>query len=215
MAARGGLPGRRGRRGRGRRSAFADGLGQAGVAATGKHFPGFGAAAANTDQAAVATHRSRRCGGWTSARTGPCRPRVRLVMVSTAVYPALDRRPAALSRRVVTGELRGELGFEGVVVTDALDTPALSPVGGHGQVAIRSARAGADLLILAGTYAAGERAAAGLATAFRAGALPRAPAEEAVERLLRLRAELAARSGGSARPPAASRRVRPGSPAPS
>ncbi len=86
--------------------------------------------------------------------------RIPLVMVSTAIYPALDRRPAALSRRVVTGELRGELGFDGVVVTDALDTPALAPVGGHGQVAIRSARAGADLLILAGTYAAGERAAA-------------------------------------------------------
>ena len=172
--------------------AFADGLGEAGVAATAKHFPGFGAAGVNTDDAPVTI--STPLAALRRVDMRPFRAliahRIPLVMVSTAVYPALDRRPAALSRRVVTGELRGELGFEGVVVTDALDTPALAPVGGHGQVAIRSARAGADLLILAGTYAAGERAAAGLATAVRAGALPREPAEAAVGRLLELRSRL-------------------------
>jgi hypothetical protein len=63
-------------------------------------------------------------------------------------------------------------------------------------VAIRSARAGADLLIFAGTYAEGERAATGLATALRAGALAREPAEAAVGRLMALRSGLA-----SVRPP--------------
>jgi beta-N-acetylhexosaminidase len=178
--------------------AFAAGLRDAGVAATAKHFPGFGAAVVNTDDAPVTIATPLA-----TLRAVDMRPframiahRVPLVMVSTAVYPAIDRRPAALSRRVVTGELRNRLGFRGVVVTDALDTPALAPIGGTGQVAIRSARAGADLLIFAGTYAEGERAATGLATAFRAGALAREPAEAAVGRLMALRSGLA-----SVRPP--------------
>jgi beta-N-acetylhexosaminidase len=47
---------------------------------------------------------------------------VKLIMVSWAVYPALDRaRPAGLSSAVVQGELRGRLGYRGVSITDALE----------------------------------------------------------------------------------------------
>ena len=111
-------------------------------------------------------------------------------MLGTATYPALDAsRPAALSRRVTTDLLRGELGFRGVTVTDALDTPALAPAGGTGAVAVRAAGAGSDMLLHTG-YPAGTASAAALARAVRTGALPRAEAEAAVGRILALRASL-------------------------
>jgi beta-N-acetylhexosaminidase len=114
---------------------------------------------------------------------------VRLVMVGTATYPALDRRPAALSRRVVTGELRGRLGFRGVVVSDALDTPALVGAGGPGQVAAAAAAAGVDLLLFS-SYASAARAADGLSEAIRAGRLDRDRAARAAGRVLALRRSL-------------------------
>ena len=113
-----------------------------------------------------------------------------MVMLGTAIYPALDpARPAALSRAVATGELRDALGFTGVTVTDALDTPALEAVGGTGAVAVRAAGAGSDLLLHT-SYAAGETAAVALTGALRSGTLRRAAAEDAVDRILALRAGL-------------------------
>jgi beta-N-acetylhexosaminidase len=172
--------------------AFAAGLRDAGVAATAKHFPGLGTATRSTDEAPA-----RLTVGAAVLRRVDLRPfralvahDVPLVMLGTATYPALDRaRPAALSRRVATGLLRGELGFRGVTVTDALDTPALAPSGGTGAVAVRAAGAGSDMLLHTG-YGAGTASAAALARAVRTGALPRAEAEAAVSRILALRSRL-------------------------
>ena len=110
-----------------------------------------------------------------------------MVMLGTAIYPALDPGvPAALSRPIATDLLRGELGFRGVTVTDALDTPALAPSGGTGPVAVRAAAAGSDLVLHTG-YAHGTAAAAAVARGIRTGALSRADAEAAVARILDLR----------------------------
>jgi beta-N-acetylhexosaminidase len=172
--------------------AFANGLRAAGVAAAAKHFPGFGAAQASTDEGPV------RIGLPAAAlRRVDMRPfraliahGVPIVMMSTAVYPALDpARPAALSRAVATGELRGRMGFGGVVVTDALDTPALAPVGDTGAVAVRAVAAGGDLLIHTG-LGSGETAAGAIARELRAGRLPAGSARRSVARVLLLRARL-------------------------
>jgi len=117
------------------------------------------------------------------------RARVPLVMLATAVYPALDRRPAALSRVVVRGELRNRLGFRGVTVTDALDTPALAPFGGTAAAAAAAAAAGCDV-ILTGGYAQGARAAAAMAAGLRSGRLREGPFRASVARILALRADL-------------------------
>jgi len=172
--------------------AFSDGLRAAGVAATAKHFPGIGAATVSTDAAPVDIRLSAR-----TLRSVDMRPfraliahDIPLVMLGTAVYPALDpRRPAALSRRIATGELRGRLGFSGVTVTDALDTPALEPEGGIGAVAVRAARAGSDLLIHTG-YRNGTAAAAALRRAIAAGPAERDRARERVARVMALRRSL-------------------------
>ena len=162
--------------------AFAAGLRAGGVAGTAKHFPGFGAASANTDNAAVvirsplSTLRSVDEPPFRAAGT-------RLVMLSSAIYPALSSQPALLSRRVVTGELRGHLGFTGVTVTDSLNASALV---NEGSVLQRAVRAGDDLLLFT-SYEASAHAVERLATLLHAGRLDRAAAQRAAARILALR----------------------------
>ena len=172
--------------------AFSEGLAAAGVAATAKHFPGLGAAQETTDAAPVRIALPAR--ELRSVDMAPFAALVRrdvpLVMLGTAVYPALDPgTPAALSRAIATGELRGRLGFRGVSVTDALDTPALAPVGGPGAVAVRAAGAGSDLVMYTG-LANGAAAAGALRGEIASDPAARAAAEESVARVLALRERL-------------------------
>jgi beta-N-acetylhexosaminidase len=116
-----------------------------GVAATAKHFPGLGAATANTDDAPIST----------TADLVPFRAAVRarvpLVMVSHARYPALDpRHIASQSPAIIGGLLRGRLGFRGAVITDSLEARAVIDRSSVATAAVRSLRAGADLVLLTG-----------------------------------------------------------------
>jgi beta-N-acetylhexosaminidase len=135
-------------------AAFVRGLQAGRVAATAKHFPGLGAATANTDDYAVSV-RDIRLQPFRSAIAAGAQ----LVMVSNASYPRLDGsgRPAVFSHTIVTRLLRGTLGFRGVVVTDALDapTPAATP-----HAPARSIEAGVDLLL----YTSGSAADRGYAS---------------------------------------------------
>lgn len=112
-----------------------------GVAATAKHFPGLGAARHNTDKQVVSVHHTQ---------LGPFRSAigagVKLVMVSSAAYPALDPSgtPAVFSHTIATGLLRRTLGFRGVVVSDALDAPAAARMP---NAPVRALAAGVDLLL--------------------------------------------------------------------
>jgi beta-N-acetylhexosaminidase len=170
---------------------FAEGLQSGGVAATGKHFPGLGAAAENTDDAvqriALSKPRLR------AVDEAPYRAFVAaggdLVMLSTAIYPALSPLPAAFSRPIATGELRSRLGFEGVTISDALETVAVRAFGGPAKAGIAAARAGTDLLLYTHLGAA-EDAGRALVGKLRAGALDRDEFEAAAQRVLDLRQKL-------------------------
>jgi beta-N-acetylhexosaminidase len=173
-------------------SAFAAGLHRTGVMATGKHFPGFGAAGANTDLARVTIHTPQKRLRRVDERPYRAlfRRGVRLVMLSTAIYTALDPgTPAAFSRRIARGELRRRLGFDGVSMTDALGTPATAPYGGPAEVGVRAARAGVDVMLYS-SYAAGKAAARTLARAIRRGRVHRSRAEQSVRRILAVRRRL-------------------------
>jgi len=170
---------------------FAKALQAGGVAATGKHFPGFGAARENTDFSVERIDLSKRelravdekpYGAFEAAGG-------KLVMLSTAVYPAFSNDPAAFTRAIATGELRNRLGFEGVTITDALETPAVEAFGGTARVAVAGARAGADLLLFARLGPA-ERAWRALVGKLRSRALARAEFETSVQRVLALRRDL-------------------------
>jgi beta-N-acetylhexosaminidase len=173
-------------------AAFARGLTEGGVAATAKHFPGFGAAVANTDTGAVRIAVPLR-----ELRTvdrPPFRAAIeagaRLVMVASAIYPALSAAPAVLSPRVVQRELREGLQFDGVTISDDLEAPAFDAYGGAGGAAVRATRAGVDLLLFARTYAGAARASAALAGAIRSGSIDRAPLDASLQRVLALRSSL-------------------------
>jgi beta-N-acetylhexosaminidase len=173
-------------------TAFASGLQRTGVLATAKHFPGFGAARANTDNVRVAINTPRKRLRAVDERPYPAlfRKGVRLVMLSTAIYTALDPdKPAAFSRRIARRELRGRLGFRGVSMTDALGTPATAPFGGPARVGVRAARAGVDLMLYS-SYAAAKEGARGIARAIGTGRIDRSRAEASVTRILGVRHSL-------------------------
>jgi beta-N-acetylhexosaminidase len=164
-----------------------------GVAAAAKHFPGLGAAARtqDTDQRPVTLPLSLRALRTVDERpyTSAIASGVRVVMVSWAIYPALDsRRPAGLSTAVVRGELRRRLGFSGVTVTDALEAGALRAFGPVSNRAVLAARAGMDLLLCSGRKVwQGTSAVTALATALRRGRLNRPAFVASVERVDALR----------------------------
>lgn len=166
------------------------------VAATAKHFPGLGAARSrqNTDERPVTIRLPL-----STLRTIDERPfrsaisaRVDFVMPSWAIYPALDaRRPAGLSAKWITGELRNRLGYRGVVVTDAIEAGALARFGGVGNRSVLAAAAGADLMLYSGgRVSEGDQGGAGMSRELGSGRLSRASFEQAVSRILELRRSL-------------------------
>ena len=133
-----------------RTRASIEGLRSEGVAATAKHFPGLGRAQVNTDDG------SALVAGPLTADLVPFRAAVEagapLVMLSHALYPELDaNRIASQSRAIVTGLLRGRLGYEGVVLTDSMEAQAVLDRSGVARAAERSLRAGADLILTTGS----------------------------------------------------------------
>ncbi|MGW4486436.1 glycoside hydrolase family 3 N-terminal domain-containing protein [Amycolatopsis sp. NPDC004368] len=156
-----------------------------GVASTAKHFPGLGAAPAgsNTDVAPVTLDvplpelRAKDEAPYAGTAA-------KLVMLSWAVYPALDAsRPAGLSPAAVQ-ELRQRDGFGGVTITDALEAGALQDFGDTGNRAVLAAKAGVDLILASGRdVSQGDAAADALAKA--EGSLP--GFSESVDRISVLR----------------------------
>jgi beta-N-acetylhexosaminidase len=182
-------------------AAFVTGLQAAGVAATAKHFPGHGATTVDSHlglpviDADEATFRRRDLPPFAAA----VQAGVALVMTSHVVFSALDDAPATLSRRLLGDLLRGELGFDGVVVTDALDMAGVRDVHGIAGAAALALAAGADLLLL-GAEDGEEHCAAVRATIGRSvaeGRLPEARLREAAGRVGALRQRLA---GAAVRP---------------
>jgi beta-N-acetylhexosaminidase len=169
----------------------------AGVAATVKHFPGLGAASAgqDTDNGPVtlnlpaSTLRSVDEPPYAAA----IKAGVKMVMVSWAVYPALDPRlPAGLSPAIVQAELQRRVGFAGVTITDALGAGALRSFGSLQNKTMLAARAGMDALLCTATRPLpGGKCVTGLLDGYLDGALPRTAFDAQLAQLLQLRATLA------------------------
>jgi beta-N-acetylhexosaminidase len=113
---------------------------------------------------------------------------VKVVMVGHLLLPALDDVPATLSPSIVTGLLREELGFDGVVMTDALEMAAVSETYGVEEAAVRALIAGADTLGLGHDLheEAVERVHAAIVDAVRSGRLKKDRLAEAAGRLAAL-----------------------------
>jgi beta-N-acetylhexosaminidase len=173
-------------------AAMVRGLQAAGVAATAKHFPGHGDTATDSHHAApVLPHDIRR------VRRVELPPfqcaidaGVRLVMTAHIVFPALNGGsdlPATLSRAILHGLLRRKLGFDGLIVTDAMDMKAMEQGLGYGVDAMAALAAGVDLLLFNHDLARVEEAQATIVQAARRGLLSRESIQVSASRVLALK----------------------------
>jgi beta-N-acetylhexosaminidase len=173
-------------------AAFAKGLLQGGALPTMKHFPGLGLATVSTDDAVVRINvgRSRLLRSLLPYEVALRQNLGPVVMLSTAIYPALDSRAAAWSRPIIHGLLRGTLGFKGVTITDSLDAAAAVRGLTDPLLALRSAEAGADLLLVTGSQATSKGVYDRLLAAAKAGTLPRSRLSASYTHILALKGRL-------------------------
>jgi beta-N-acetylhexosaminidase len=107
------------------------------------------------------------------------------MIVSHALYPMNDfTAPASLSKEVLTDLLRGELGYEGVALTDDLAQPAVEIAAPVPEASVEAIRAGADMVWVSGPLEDERAAYAAVLGAVRSGRIPRARLDEAVGRIL-------------------------------
>ncbi|MBB5778296.1 glycoside hydrolase family 3 protein [Nonomuraea jabiensis] len=180
--------------------AFVRGLQSAGVAACAKHFPGHGDTSVDSHHGVPVV-----ADDGIEAALLPFREAikegVKAVMTGHLLVPSYDAElPATLSPKVLTGLLREELGFEGMIITDGIEMAAVSGAYGIGGASARAIAAGADAICVGGERA-DEATAAGIrdaiATAVTQGLLPEERLADAARRVREL-ASWAASSGSQA-----------------
>ena len=173
-------------------AAYVAGLQSAGVAATLKHFPGLGDLSVDTHHELPQVGHSRE--RLDEVELVPFRAGIdagsKLVMSAHMAIPAITGRtdlPATLSKAVMHDLVRGELGFEGVIVTDAFDMKAISQGAGQMIEAIAAFRAQVDLLLLTKDRGTQERLAAGLKLALSRGLLSAQESAASLQRITHLK----------------------------
>lgn len=160
----------------------------AGIAATAKHFPGHGDTATDSHTGLPVIKHSRK--EWERLDAPPFKAAIAagvdMIMTAHIVVPKLDRSgdPATLSKTVLTGLLRGTLGYQGVITTDSLEMAGVREKYGDAQVPVRAINAGADQLLMPPSL---PRAHAAVVRAVRSGKITRKRLDESVTRILRLK----------------------------
>ncbi|MFI6988214.1 glycoside hydrolase family 3 protein [Nonomuraea wenchangensis] len=180
--------------------AFVRGLQAAGVAACAKHFPGHGDTSVDSHHGVPVV-----AGDGVEDALLPFREAikegVRTVMTGHLLVPSYDAElPATLSPKLLTGLLREELGFDGVIVTDGIEMAAVSGAYGIGGAAARAIAAGADAICVGGERADEATAVEirdAIAAAVTGGLLPEERLADAARRVRELATWAAASSGGS------------------
>ena len=161
------------------------GFTESGVICCVKHFPGHGDTSTDTHEGAAVVDKSLeelRAGEFLPFEAG-IEAGVDMVMVGHITVTAVDDEPATISHEVITGLLREELGWDGVVVTDSLDMGALA---GYeiGEVCVKYLEAGGDIMLGIPDLAA---ALTALETAVTEGRLTEQRIDESALRVLMLK----------------------------
>lgn len=163
----------------------------AGIAATSKHFPGHGDTTVDSHTGIpVITHTREE---WEEIDAPPFRAAIAAgidsIMTAHIQFPALDpsNDPATLSRPILTGILREELGYDGVVVTDALNMQGVRDKYGDHRVPVLAIEAGVDQLLNPPDLAVAWN---GVLSAVKSGEISEARIEESILRILALKEKL-------------------------
>lgn len=176
--------------------AFVEGVHQAGIAACPKHFPGHGDVAIDSHLALPRVDRSIE--QVTAVELAPFKATIEagadVIMSAHIIFSAYDDQPATLSRRILHGLLREELGFTGVITTDALEMQAITATQSIEDATVASIRAGADLAMIAIGEADPRALTARLVEAVGNGSLDASRLADAAGRVRSLAASLAART---------------------
>lgn len=131
---------------------YSDGLHLYGVLSTFKHFPGHGATAGDTHEGFAYTNKTLE-----ELKQSELLPfiaaqdkGVDMVMISHISVPQIlgDNTPCTLSRYMVTDVLKGELGYKGLIVTDAMNMGAITNTYGGDQAVVDAVKAGIDLILM-------------------------------------------------------------------
>jgi beta-N-acetylhexosaminidase len=173
-------------------TAFVKGVQENGGLATAKHFPGHGDTAADSHIDLPVIHADRE--RLEHLELVPFRAAIAAgagsVMTAHLSIPALEpdsNTPATLSHNILTGLLRDELGFEGLVVTDAMDMGGITVRFAPGEAAVRAVAAGADALLMPPVPDAAFEA---LQAAVKSGRISRDRLDASVRRILQAKARL-------------------------
>lgn len=163
----------------------------AGIASTAKHFPGHGDTNTDSHTGLPYIHHTRE--QWAELDSPPFRAAIAAgidaIMTAHIVVPALDpaEDPATLSRPILTGILREELGYDGVVVTDSLGMEGVRTKYGDERVPVLALQAGVDQLLNPPDLDVSWNA---LLAAVKSGEISEARIEESILRILRLKMKL-------------------------
>ena len=135
--------------------AYIEGLHSAGVLSCTKHFPGHGDTTSDTHTGRVVLYKT-----WDELLTSELIPfketmdETDIIMIAHITLPEVtgDGLPASMSGELIQGKLRGELGYDGVVVTDSMAMKAVADYYGPGEAAITAIEAGADIVLMPFDY---------------------------------------------------------------
>ncbi|MFB4322260.1 glycoside hydrolase family 3 N-terminal domain-containing protein [Priestia sp. BR_2] len=162
-----------------------------GVSATAKHFPGHGDTSVDSHlgRASVPHDLERLRSVELFPFAQAIKDGVDAIMTAHVSFPAIEPSdlPATLSHAVLTGLLREEMGFEGLIVTDCLEMHAISKEYGIPEGAIRAIEAGADCVLVSHTLSEQTAAITAVIEAVRGGRLPVELIDKAVDRILALK----------------------------
>lgn len=169
-------------------SAQLDGMHDSGIMGTLKHFPGHGDTKDDTHSGYVSIEKT-----WDELKE--CElvpfitalPKADMVMVShiTAVNVTSDQLPTSMSETMITGKLRNELGYDGVIITDAMAMGAVADNYTSAEAAVTAVKAGVDIVLMPQNL---DEAFNGVINAVTDGEISMARLDESVMRILKLKA---------------------------
>lgn len=169
-------------------AANVEGLMEGGVSACLKHFPGLGSASEDTHDGMAVSERTLEefeANDFPAFRAG-IEAGAEFVMVSHLSVPGItgDNTPSSVSDKVIGELLRGELGFDGIIITDAMNMSAITEYYAADEAAVKALQAGADMILMPENF---ETAYNGVLEAVNDGRLTEERIDESLRRIFRVK----------------------------
>ncbi|SDZ95891.1 beta-N-acetylhexosaminidase [Oribacterium sp. KHPX15] len=172
--------------------AYAEGLKSHDVLACYKHYPGHGGTKEDTHEDYAYSYKTldELMNDELVPFSDAAKNDIPLIMVSHISLPEIhgDDTPASLSKYMITDVLRGQLGYEGLIITDALDMGAISNHYSHAEACRKALLAGNDMLLMSGDFRPGYEA---ILDAVKSGEISEDRIDESVRRILRTKKRIA------------------------